>query len=163
MMMMENDGRHLRPFASCQLPQDYLRAIDYLPIGAKVASCGTAAYLGQRVIVSNIASDPLWADYKHLILPHGFQACWSEPIKSDTGKVLGTFGLYFTEGRSPEPKELEIIEACANLASIAIIRQQVEATLQHSESQLRLITDAVPALISYVDNQQCYQFVNQDL
>lgn len=134
---------------------------DYLPIGAKVASCGMAAYLGQRVIVSNIASDRLWADYKHLILPHGFQACCSEPIKSDTGKVLGTFGLYFTKPRSPELKEFKLIEACVNLASIAIIRQQAEVKLQQSVSQLRLITDALPVLISYVDNQQCYQFVNQ--
>ncbi|MBW4534336.1 MAG: PAS domain S-box protein [Pleurocapsa minor HA4230-MV1] len=160
-MIMENDGRHLRPFVSSQLPQEYIRAIDRLPIGAKATSCGTAAYLGRRVIVSNIATDPLWADYQHLILPHGFQACWSEPIKSNTGKVLGTFALYFTEAKLPEPKELEIIEACANLASIAITRQQSEAVLQQSESQLRLITDALPALIAYVDNRQCYQFVNQ--
>lgn len=160
-MIMENDGRHLQPFVSSQLPQEYIRAIARLPIGAKATSCGTAAYLGRRVIVSNIATDPLWADYKHLILPYGFQACWSEPIKSNTGQVLGTFDLYFTEARPPKSKELEIIEACANLASIAITRQQSEAVLQQSELQLRLITDALPALIAYVNNQQCYQFVNQ--
>ncbi|WP_052055875.1 ATP-binding protein [Myxosarcina sp. GI1] len=181
-MITENDGRHLQPFVSSRLPQEYIRAIDRLPIGAKATSCGTAAYLGRRVIVSNIATDPLWADYKHLILPHGFQACWSEPIKSNTGQVLGTFDLYFTKseeaeglsaeissavhtprpsGLSPESKELEIIEACTNLASIAMSRQQSEAVLQQNESQLRLITDALPALIAYVDNRQCYQFVNQ--
>ena len=160
-MIMENDGRHLQPFVSSGLPQEYIRDLERLPIGVKATSCGTAAYLGRRVIVSNIATDPLWADYKHLILPYGFQACWSEPIKSNTGQVLGTFDLYFTEPRSPEPKELEIIEACTNLASIAMGRQQSEAVLQQSESQLRLITDALPALIAYVDNRQCYQFVNQ--
>ncbi|PSB09321.1 multi-sensor signal transduction histidine kinase [Pleurocapsa sp. CCALA 161] len=159
--IVQEDGQHLRSFVSSQLPQDYLSAIDYLPIEAKVGSCGTAAYSGQRVIVSNIATDPSWTGYKHLILPHGFQACCSEPIKSDTGKVLGTLNLYFTEPRSPLPKELEIMEACANLASIAITRQQFEATLQHSESQLPLITDALPALISYVDCHQYYQFVNK--
>ena len=161
MMMMEGDGKHLRPFVSPRMPQAYIDEIDRLPVSAKAGSCGTAAYLGQRVIVSNIATDPLWADYKHLILPHGFSACWSEPIKSDAGKVLGTFGLYFTKARSPDLQELEIIEACANLASIVITHQQFEDTLQHSESQLRLITDALPALISYVDRQQCYQFVNK--
>lgn len=160
-MITENDGRHLQPFVSSGLPQEYIRAIERLPIGAKATSCGTAAYLGQRVIVSNIATDPLWTDYKHLILPYGFQACWSEPIKSNTGQVLGTFDLYFTEARPLEPKELEIIEACTNLASIAMGRQQSEDVLQQSESQLRLITDALPALIAYVDNRQCYQFVNQ--
>ena len=159
--IVENDGRHLQPFVSSGLPQEYIRAIERLPIGAKATSCGTAAYLGQRVIVSNIATDPLWTDYKHLILPYGFQACWSEPIKSNTGQVLGTFDLYFTEARPLEPKELEIIEACTNLASIAMGRQQSEDVLQQSESQLRLITDALPALIAYVDNRQCYQFVNQ--
>lgn len=160
-MMMEEDGRHLRPVINSSMPQDYIQEIDYLLIGAKVASCGTAAYLGQRVVVSNITTDPLWADYKHLILPHGFQACWSEPIKSETGKVLGTFGMYFTEARSPKPKELEIIEACADLASIVITRKKSETKLQQSEARLRLTTDALPALVSYVDNRQCYRFVNQ--
>ncbi|WP_255414078.1 GAF domain-containing protein [Pleurocapsa sp. CCALA 161] len=98
-IIMENDGRHLQPFVSSGLPQEYIRDLERLPIGAKATSCGTAAYLGRRVIVSNIATDPLWADYKHLILPYGFQACWSEPIKSNTGQVLGTFDLYFTEAR----------------------------------------------------------------
>ena len=160
-MMMENDDKYLSSFINSQMPQDYIEAIDYLPIGAKVGSCGTAAYFGRRVIVSDIASNSLWADYKHLILPHGFQACWSEPIKSETGRVLGTFGLYFTEPRSPSTTELETIEACASLASIAITRKQSEAALQNSEAQLRLITDALPALIAYVDRQQCYRFVNR--
>ena len=159
-MLMEDD-RHLRPFINSQMPQSYNQAIDRLPIGAEVGSCGTAAYFGRRTIVSDIASDPLWTDYKHLILPHGFQACWSEPIKSKTGKVLGTFGMYFTEPRSPKPKELEIIEACAKLASIVITRKQSETALQHSEAQLRLTTDALPALVAYIDRQQCYRFVNQ--
>ncbi len=160
-MMMENDNKHLSSYINSQMPQDYVEAINRLPIGAKVGSCGTAAYLGQRVIVSNIAADPLWTEYKHLILAYGFQACWSEPIKSETGRVLGTFGLYFTEPRSPSAQELEIIEACASLASVAITRKQSEATLRDSEAQLRLITDALPALISYIDNRQCYQFVNK--
>ncbi|MBE9043610.1 PAS domain S-box protein [Pleurocapsales cyanobacterium LEGE 10410] len=160
-LLMEDDNQHLYPFANSQMPQVYVQACEHLPIGEKAGSCGTAAYLGQRVIVSDIASDPLWAHNKHLILPHGFQACWSEPIKSETGKVLGTFGLYFTEPRSPKPKELEIIEACASLASVAITRKQSEAALQNSESQLRLITDALPVLIAYLDDRQCYQFANK--
>ena len=160
-MMMEKDDKHLHSFVNSQLPQDYIRAINHLPIGEKVGSCGTAAYFGRRVIVSDINSDPLWADYKHLILPHGFQACWSEPIKSETGKVLGTFGLYFTEPRSPSTTEIEIIEACASLASVAITRKQSEAALSDSEAQLRLITDGLPVLIAYLDNQQCYQFANK--
>lgn len=160
-MMMENDDKHLRLLVGSQLPPAYTKAIALLPIGEQVGSCGTAAYLGQRVIVSDIATDPLWANYKHLILPHGFQACWSEPIKSKMGKVLGTFGLYFTEPRSPSAKELEIIEGCANLASIIITRKQSEAALQDSEAQLLLITNTLPALVSYIDREQCYQFVNK--
>ena len=155
------DNRHLSSYINSQMPQVYVEAIDHLSIGAKVGSCGTAAYLGQRVIVSNITTNSLWAEYKHLILPHGYKACWSEPIKSETGRVLGTFGLYFTEPRSPSSKELEIIEACASLASVAITRKQSEAALQNSEAQLRLITDALPVLIAYLDKQQCYQFANE--
>ena len=160
-MMMEDDDKHLRSFIGSQMPQTYIDAIDNLPIGEKVGSCGRTAYLGERTIVDNIATSPLWADYKHLILPYGFRACWSEPIKSETGRVLGTFGLYFTEPRSPSTKKLEIIEACASLASVAITRKQSEAALHDSEAQLRLITDTLPVLVSYVDSQQRYQFVNK--
>jgi PAS domain S-box-containing protein len=142
-LLMDEDGEHLRPFVTRKLPHAFVEAINPLRIGPNVGSCGTAAYLGKRVIVEDIATDPLWADFKDLALSYGLAACWAEPIFSEKGKVLGTFALYFSEVRSAESssdgllpaaltlspnfRELKIIEALARLTSLIIERKQSEA------------------------------------
>ena len=60
------DGLRLRLGSGPRLPADYNAAIDGVAIGPTVGSCGTAAYRGETVIVSDIAIDPLWADYRAL-------------------------------------------------------------------------------------------------
>jgi PAS domain S-box-containing protein len=88
------DGTKLRHGAAPNLPEVYNRAIDGAEIGPCAGSCGTAAFRGEPVFVDDISTDPLWADYKHLVDPHGFRACWSIPIRSADGTVLGTFAVY---------------------------------------------------------------------
>ncbi|HEY9631841.1 MAG TPA: response regulator [Coleofasciculaceae cyanobacterium] len=132
-LLMEEDGKHLRPFVGPKIPKNLVQAIDRLPIGPNMGSCGTAAYFGKRVVVADIASDPLWAAYKHIVLPNNLAACWSEPIMSEKGQVLGTFGLYFTEVRSPEPRELNVIESLARLTSLVIERKRAEVALQQAK------------------------------
>ena len=126
-LLIDEDSQHLRPFVSPKLPQAYIQAINRVPIGPTVGSCGTAAYFGKRMIVEDIATNPLWADFKDLALSHGLAACWSEPIISEQSKVMGTFALYFTEVRSPNSRELKIIESLASLTSLIIQRKQSEA------------------------------------
>ena len=99
-LAVDRDGR-LQHLASPSLPDDYSRAIDGVSIGPKVGSCGTAAFRGEPVEVTDIASDPLWEDYKYLALPLGLRACWSSPIKSSGGRVLGAFAFYFPVPRRP--------------------------------------------------------------
>ena len=93
-LVLDPDGVHLRHGAAPDLPEDYNKAIDGATIGPGVGSCGTAAFRGERVIVSDIATDPLWANFKDLALGHGLLSCWSEPILCSQGKVLGTFAMY---------------------------------------------------------------------
>jgi len=93
-LLLDEDGLHLRHGAAPSLPESYVRAIDGLAIGPNVGSCGSAAYLREPTIVSKIESDPRWADYRDLARAHGLQACWSTPIVSADGRVLGTFALY---------------------------------------------------------------------
>lgn len=128
--LTSEDGKYLQACAGPKIPQTWVQAIDPLLIGPNVGSCGTAAYCGKRVIVEDIATDPLWAGFQEQALAHNFRACWSEPILSDQGKVLGTFALYFTEVRSPDLRELEVIESLARLASLIIQRKQAEVALQ---------------------------------
>lgn len=114
-----DDGR-LKPVAAPSLPEYYSNALDGVPIGPDVGSCGTAAFRGQAVEVRDIANDPLWADYRHLVLPLGLQACWSSPIRSRDGSVLGTFAFYYREPRGPNDCERQIVDRCTHLYALHI-------------------------------------------
>lgn len=146
-LLLDADGQHLRHGAAPSLPDAYNQAIDGGAIGPAAGSCGTAAFRGERVVVSDIASDPLWAAYKDLALAHGLRACWSTPIQSADQQVLGTFAVYARQPRSPESKELETIDMTAHLASIAIERKQVEQALLRAYMELEAkVTDRTAEL-----------------
>jgi PAS domain S-box-containing protein len=123
--------------AAPSLAEQYTAALDGTMIGPAVGSCGTVAYRNEPVIVSDIAADPLWTGYRHLPLAHGLQACWSMPIRSSTGSVVGTFAIYSRERWTPGPERRTLIEQIARLASIAIERTRIETALRCSEAYLR--------------------------
>ncbi|HMV48553.1 MAG TPA: GAF domain-containing protein, partial [Blastocatellia bacterium] len=140
-LLLDEAGERLRHGAAPNLPEEYMRQIDGVAIGPSVGSCGTAAYIKQRVIVADIAGNPLWADYRELALGYGLRACWSVPIFSPAKQVLGTFAVYYGETRTPEPGELRLIESLAHLASLAIERARAEQKLQASEARFRALTE----------------------
>ncbi len=113
----------LRSTAGPSLPPEYREAIDNLLIGPETGSCGTAAYMRQPVAVSDIATDPLWSDYRSLALAHGLRACWSAPILSGDSRVLGTFAIYFRELREPSVAEKQALGTATRIAGIAIERK----------------------------------------
>ncbi|MEW6542806.1 MAG: ATP-binding protein [Nitrospirota bacterium] len=136
-LLLDKSGRHLRHGAAPSLPGDYCRAIDGIAIGPTVGSCGTAAFLGETVIVEDIATDPLWAKHRELPLRHGLRACWSKPILATNGQVLGTFAMYYREPRKPASDDLQLVEAAVHIAKVAIERRQAEESLRLSEESLR--------------------------
>ena len=122
-LLLDDDGLHLRNGAAPGLPEQYSRALDGLAIGPTVGSCGTAAYTGRTVVADDIATDPLWAatpTFRDLAIAHGLRACWSVPIRSTPGRVLGTFALYRTEPGSPAPEEHERVQLLAHTAALVI-------------------------------------------
>lgn len=119
-LLMEKDGRHLRHGAAPSLPADYVAAIDGGEIGPKAGSCGTAAYTRKPVYVEDIKTDILWTDFKELALAFGLRACWSVPIFSTSGEVLGTFAVYHPMARLPGEKDLRMAETVTRMASVAI-------------------------------------------
>lgn len=147
-LLLDRNDKVLRHGAAPHLPQAYLDAIDRMPIGPVAGSCGTAAYHAKPVIVSNIATDPRWADFRDIALPHGLRACWSTPILSSDDKVLGTFAIYYREPRSPTAEQLEIIEQITHLASITLERKCAEEALRASE---QLARGQVEALVQSLD------------
>jgi hypothetical protein len=100
-LLLDEDGIHLRCGAAPNLAESYVKAIDGVPIGPNAGSCGTAAYRRQPVVVTDIARDPLWADIRDLVAPHGYRSCWSTPILSNHGDVLGVFAMYSMSVRAP--------------------------------------------------------------
>jgi signal transduction histidine kinase len=139
-LLLDANANRLRHGAAPSLPMPYIDAIDGIVIGPSVGSCGTAAYRAEPVIVSDIATDPLWADFRDLALAHGLRACWSTPIVSSGGKVLGTFAIYTREPRSPTPDIHNLIEQITHLASIAIEREQAEERLSQSQADLARVS-----------------------
>jgi formate hydrogenlyase transcriptional activator len=152
-MLMDADGVHLRPAAGPRLPKGWIEAITPLKIGPCIGSCGTAASLKQRVIASDIATDPLWVDYRDLALSHGLRASWSQPLLSKNQEILGTFCLSYTEPRSPDEADLRLIEGAGHIAVIAIEGERSQEALRsafeeirNSEARLRKIIDTIPTL-----------------
>ena len=136
--------------------------MEKLPIGPCAGSCGTAAYRGSAVIVSDIATDPLWdvPEHRAAALSHGLRASWSNPILSSKGKVLGTFCIYERETRSPNPHDLELIEKATYLARVAIERDRAEAALRTSEEKYRDLINASPDAICVLDADSKCVLVN---
>ena len=136
-LLMDADGVHLRHGAAPSLPNAFNHSMDGVAIGPQVGSCGTAAYFNRQVVVSDIDTDPLWVDYRVLALEHGLRACWSTPILSGDGKVVGTFAIYYREPHAPAPADLSLIELARNVMGIAIHRINEEAERHKLEGQLR--------------------------
>ena len=113
-------GRHLHHGAAPRLPLPYCEAIDGVEIGNNVGSCGTAAFYGKQIIVSDIENDIRWKDYAPLALSFDLRACWSTPIIASTGKILGTFAIYYDRALDPTAQHLDLINFFTVLASLAI-------------------------------------------
>ena len=152
-LLMDPDGKQLRPAAGTRVPRGWAEAIDPVTIGPCVGSCGTAAFLKKQVIVSDIASDPLWVDFRDVALRNRLRAAWSQPLISKTHEVLGTFCMYYAEPRSPNISDLHLIEGAGHIALIAIEGERSQTALtkaldeiNKSEAKLRKIIDTIPTL-----------------
>jgi len=119
-LLLSADGNHIEHGAAPSLAPHYVKAVNGSPIGPKQGSCGTAMYRGTPVVVTDIFTDPLWEDYRDLAASSGLRACWSTPILSTLGKVLGSFAMYYAEPRTPTGDETRLTEVATYLARLAI-------------------------------------------
>ena len=138
-LLLDSKGKTLLYGAAPNLPDTYNQAIHGAAIGPKAGSCGTAAYLKQPVIVSDISNDPLWEDYRDLAMPHGLRACWSQPVFDDADNVIATFAIYYQKVRSPDQSERDTIRRIASIIAVAIIKKRNEQRLKDSEQRFRKI------------------------
>ncbi|MEB3289142.1 MAG: PAS domain S-box protein [Leptolyngbya sp.] len=130
------DGERLYPGAVPNLPPTYSEALRGIAIGEGVGSCGTAVARRQPVIVTDIATDPLWADCRDLALGYDLRACWSVPVIASDGNVLATLAVYYPEPRAPFPQDLDTLQLAANLAKVAIEKNQATQALAQLNQDL---------------------------
>jgi PAS domain S-box-containing protein len=136
-LLLEPDGVHVRHGAGPSLPEAFKRAIDGEAIGPSAGSCGTAAYRREPVYVGDIATDPLWTNYREGALACGLRACWSTPIFDDQRRVVGTFAIYYRQPGLPKPEHRRLIDVATSMASIAVARELRERELRDREARFR--------------------------
>ncbi|HEY9826078.1 MAG TPA: GAF domain-containing protein [Stenomitos sp.] len=135
------------------LPPSCLGLVEGIPVAEGAGSCGTAAFRGEQVVVEDIATDPLWNDYRELALSHGLRACWSKPIMANDGQVLGTYAVYFRTVKAMDAKVLEDIGKAANIAGIAIERAQAQLALAQLNQELEQKVQARTAALQQSDER----------
>ncbi len=135
-LLLDHKTSCLRLGAAPSLPDFYNAAVDGLTIGPTVGSCGAAAFLGQRVIVRDVADHPNWVGFRQYTELAQLRACWSEPIRSFAGQVLGTFAMYYREASEPARVELDAIEIAAQLAALAIDHEQTRRAIHELNETL---------------------------
>jgi hypothetical protein len=164
-LSLDADGQKLWPVAGPGIPKGWARMISPLAVGPSAGSCGTAAHRKETVVVSDIATDPLWAGFREAALSYGLKACWSKPIIGGAGCVLGTFAAYYGEIRSPGKRDLLLVERATHMAQIAIERERTQHSLRQAQANLAHATRVttmgeLTASIAHEVNQPLAAVVN---
>lgn len=150
-LLLSDDGKRIGQSIAPSLPASYNQALIGAEIGVGQGSCGTAAATGERVIVADIATHPYWTQYKDLAQRAGLAACWSQPIFSASGSVMGTFAIYHRNVHTPTDTDIELIQQTARLAGIAIDHERTQSALRTSENVFRTLFETSPVGVIYQD------------
>jgi len=166
--LVDKDGLHLRYAAAPNLPESYRMATDGAAVGPNGGPCSMAVYRRQAVFVTDFLSDPNVANFRSKPLSAGLLAGWSSPIKSHDGQVLGTFGMYFHEVRTPTESEVQLIDYASRIAGIAIERERSKVELEtaleetkKTEGQLRQLVDAIPEFLVVLGPDGSIEYLNR--
>ena len=140
-LLIDEDGRHIRHGAAPSLPGFFIEALEGLAIGDGVACCGTAAHRKRLVIVEDIASHPYWATFRELARQAEVGACWSQPFTDASGTVTGCLAIYHRQPTMPATEEIADIDRYVQLAGLAVERARTDDALRRAEQRYRLISD----------------------
>lgn len=140
-LLLDEDGVHVRHLAAPSLPFSFVQAVDGQAIGPRAGSCGTAMYVKATVTCPDVAHDPLWESYNDLATAHELRAAWSTPIMDSAGFVLGSFACYFSTPREPSEADRQMTDSTVQIASIAMTKAREERRLREKTSQLQQMGD----------------------
>jgi signal transduction histidine kinase len=153
-MLLDVTGTKLSVGLAPHLPQAYLSGLEGNIIGSAVGACGTACFYKKPVYVSDIANDPLWADFREHTLSFDLKASWCAPIYKTNGKVIGTFAMYYKSVKSPTPEYITILESASNIAGIALERQQTEESISRYAKRLENLHEIDLAILAANSSQE---------
>jgi formate hydrogenlyase transcriptional activator len=156
------DGKYLYCAAAPSLP-GFSHHVGRTLVCPKGASCGTAVYRREPVYATDILTDPIWDDYRHVMLPFGIRSVWSRPLFTSDGKVLGTFAMLYRETRSPDASDLQLIENASHITGIAIERHMNEQALQRERDRLRLLLEITNSVTSKLDLRGLVEMLSKSL
>ncbi len=167
-LLADPDGKRLWPAAGPRVARGWREALSPAMIGPDMGSCGTAAFLKERVIISDVATDPRCSGVAptqspDVAIAYGIRAAWSEPLVSKDNELLGTFALYYGDPRSPTGDDLRLIEEAAQLALIAIEADRSQAALKKAVQEARGIVDAIPQSIAVLSPDGMPLYGNRSL
>ncbi len=158
--LLDPDGCTLRLGATARLPESLAGPLAKLPIGPKRGACGTAVYRRERVIIPDVATDPLFEDFRDLFLQHGLHSCWSTPIRSSDDAVLGTVAVFYNQRQTPQEREIAAVERAVQLARIAIERNRIEAQLQADREHFRSLIEHTSDVIAIVNENGIIRYLS---
>ena len=133
---LNEDATIFRDTAAPSLDKSYREAVDGMLVSSMTGPCCHAATTRQTVVVPEVAADPKWVKFQEFAEPLGIRSCWSTPIFSNEGKVLGTFAHYYFEARDPSPRDARMVELMTRAAAVAIERSRAEAALRELNETL---------------------------
>jgi formate hydrogenlyase transcriptional activator len=169
-VLVDPTGTRLEHGAAPSLPSSFITSIIGRPVNAESGPCAMAAYLNEQVIAADLATETRWAEYEWcpMALEHGMRACWSTPIRSAAGEVLGAFAIYYAEPRTPTRQDQALIDQFTHIASITVERERSQTSLtralsklRQDEGELRRMTDAIPQTIVVLDPSGAPIYANQ--
>ena len=169
-VLVDPTGTRLEHGAAPSLPANFITSIVGRPVNAESGPCAMAAYLNEQVIAADLTTETRWAEYEWcpMALEHGMRACWSTPIRSAAGEVLGAFAIYYAEPRTPTRRDQALIDQFTHIASITVERERAQSALtralsklRQDESELRRMTDAIPQTIVVQDPSGTPLYANQ--
>jgi PAS domain S-box-containing protein len=139
---LNDDKLTFQHLSAPSLPAAFTAVVNGTEIGPAAGSCGAAIYRKEKIITTNIATDPLWANFRDIATACGLQSCWSFPIANAASEVLATIAVYHRHPAIPSEKELNLFERVSSLLRIIIEHKNAEAKIRLSNERYLLVTKA---------------------
>ena len=159
-LFLDDEGKHLLRGVAPNLPEEYVALVDHFPVGPTNCSCGTAVYENRMVITPDVMTDPLWDAYRDVAARFDLRACWSKPIHSSHGGILGTFAVYHRVVHVPSESEIALLERAGYVAGIAIERSRHADELSRERNLLRTLIENLSDVIFIKDRRHYYLAAN---